>query len=235
MSNFASRVIQSRTDKGWSPEELAEKAGMSLDAIEHIESGKVRIGRNYPQLATALEVDVEWLATGREINSSSTFKAFAHTKDKKFPPPNSLGERLNSALANRGIGQTELARSLGINPSTISQLIAGRNNNSRKIDAIAQALGVSARWLRTGKEDEDPVTLEKKAIKQRLLDAIECLPIEQLEHVASIVEALGQAQKTEPVKIKPDEISQRHPLLQSNNTVVKRRKPPEQGRIKKAS
>jgi transcriptional regulator with XRE-family HTH domain len=139
------------------------------------------------------------------------------------------------ALTHRGMGPVKLASSLNMHQSTISQLIAGRNSNSRRIDEIAKALGVSTRWLLTGKEDEAPAAFEKNALKQRFLKAMECLPIEQLEHLVSLAEALGQAHKTESVKTASHEAFQKSPLLQSENAAEKRRHRPVQSCVKKAS
>lgn len=234
MSNFAFRVIKARTDKGWSQEDLAKQSGMSVDAIEYIESGQARFGRKYPQLADALGVSLDWLATGQEKNSSSAFVASASVKGKEPPSADSVSARLRMALTNKGWLQADLVKNLGINQSTLSHLERGRNASSRRIDDIAKALGVSKIWLLTGKEDGASITPEN-AIKQRLLNAIERLPIEQLEHLVSIAEALGRVQKNESIKTESLETFQKHPLLQSDNAVVKRRKPPAQGRIKKAS
>jgi transcriptional regulator with XRE-family HTH domain len=235
MSNFASRVIQMREAKGWKPEELAEKAGMSLEAIEYIESGRVGIGRRYPELAAVLGVSVEWLATGKEIDVQSMTEASVAAKGKELPSTNSLASRLIKTLTDKGIKPVELASRLNMNPSNISQLIRGRSTRSRRIDDIARELGVSTRWLETGKEDEASVAFEKRAIEQRLLNAIKPLPIAQIEHLVGIAEGLAQAQKIERVKITYDEVLPAHPLLQSGNAAVKERRPTIRQSIKKAS
>ncbi len=233
MSNFASRVIEARTDKGWSSEELAEKAGMDPKAIENIESGRILLGRKYPQLAAALGVSLEWLSSGQEINPLSTSKASAPTKEKKLPPANSVGGRLIAALTTSGMKVGELADLLEMNPSTLSQLIRGRNHSSRRIGDIAEALDVSKRWLLTGKEDEALTTLEKNPLKQQLLNVIAAFSTEQMKQLIDIAKVLGQSKVTESAKAKTYEDFQKHPLLQSDNAVVKKRKPP--ARTKKAS
>lgn len=59
-------------------------------------------------------------------------------------------ERLAQAIAIRGSTQTALARAIGVDRSTISQLLkdtGARLPNAQVVGACAQALGVSADWL----------------------------------------------------------------------------------------
>ena len=58
--------------------------------------------------------------------------------------------RLLQGLAERGLSQSELARSVGVDRSTISQLLRGagaRLPNAQIVAECAVALGVSADWL----------------------------------------------------------------------------------------
>ena len=59
-------------------------------------------------------------------------------------------ERLNRALRESGVSQSALARSTGVDRSTISQLLTddgARLPNAHVVGACASALGVSADWL----------------------------------------------------------------------------------------
>ncbi|ASP19111.1 helix-turn-helix protein [Antarctobacter heliothermus] len=61
-----------------------------------------------------------------------------------------LRTRLSEAMAKAGSNQTALARAVGVDRSTISQLLkdsGARLPNAHLIGACAQALGVSADWL----------------------------------------------------------------------------------------
>lgn len=58
--------------------------------------------------------------------------------------------RLNKGLQNSGLSQSALARQIGVDRSTISQLLTGegaRLPNAHVVGACASALGVSADWL----------------------------------------------------------------------------------------
>ena len=58
--------------------------------------------------------------------------------------------RLLQGLAERGLSQSELTRSVGVDRSTISQLLGGagaRLPNAQIVAECAAALGVSADWL----------------------------------------------------------------------------------------
>jgi transcriptional regulator with XRE-family HTH domain len=58
--------------------------------------------------------------------------------------------RLNQAMERQGLSQSALARTIGVDRSTISQLLAGtgaRLPNAQVVGECAAALGVSADWL----------------------------------------------------------------------------------------
>ena len=59
-------------------------------------------------------------------------------------------QRLNKALRDSGLSQSALARAVGVDRSTISQLLTdegARLPNAHVVGACAGALGVSADWL----------------------------------------------------------------------------------------
>lgn len=59
-------------------------------------------------------------------------------------------QRLNRALRDSGLSQSALARAVGVDRSTISQLLTdegARLPNAHVVGACAGALGVSADWL----------------------------------------------------------------------------------------
>lgn len=63
---------------------------------------------------------------------------------------NAFRDRLARAMARREMTQSELARRIGVDRSTISQLLTdggARLPNAHVVGACAQALGVSADWL----------------------------------------------------------------------------------------
>lgn len=68
-----------------------------------------------------------------------------------------IGERLRKAREARGWSQSALARRAGLTPGHINQIESGHraNPNSETIEALVQALGVSADWL-LGREEGEP-------------------------------------------------------------------------------
>ena len=60
------RVESARVSLGWKQHELAEKMGVSQQAIQKIEDGRTKMPRDINKLATILDVSVEWLITGNQ-------------------------------------------------------------------------------------------------------------------------------------------------------------------------
>lgn len=65
--SLSNRILRARRLKGWSQTELAKKLGVSRSAVGHWErpNGSVPSSERLAALAVALEVGLEWLATGR--------------------------------------------------------------------------------------------------------------------------------------------------------------------------
>ena len=58
--------------------------------------------------------------------------------------------RLNQALTERGLSQSALARTVGVDRSTVSQILSGKDTrlpNAQVVAECASALGVSGDWL----------------------------------------------------------------------------------------
>lgn len=64
-----------------------------------------------------------------------------------------IGRRMKETRLRLGVSQGELSRRAGVTQSLISQIERGENRSTTYISAIAQALGVSADWLATGRGD----------------------------------------------------------------------------------
>lgn len=63
---------------------------------------------------------------------------------------NSIGDRVKWARNERKMTQAQLARTAGVSTSTIGNLESGLREKPRELNAIAQALRASARWLEAG-------------------------------------------------------------------------------------
>ncbi|MEJ1414262.1 MAG: LexA family transcriptional regulator [Candidatus Sedimenticola sp. (ex Thyasira tokunagai)] len=64
MKTLAQRIKEKREEKGMSQDALAEEAGVSQPLIHKLESGKALETRKLTQIASALNVSPQWLATG---------------------------------------------------------------------------------------------------------------------------------------------------------------------------
>lgn len=70
MSKLAQRLKEEREKKGWSQQELAEKAGIRQSFIGALESKNQQSSGWLPEIAHALGVDAYWLKTGKGQRSS---------------------------------------------------------------------------------------------------------------------------------------------------------------------
>jgi len=63
-----------------------------------------------------------------------------------------LGERIRYMRSVLGISQSELAKKANISQPVISGLESGKGQTSGHTPSIADALGVNAYWLETGRD-----------------------------------------------------------------------------------
>lgn len=73
MQTFRDRVKEMRLALGLSQEELAERAGMSQQAINKLEE-RGKSSKYIVELATALNVSPEWLKTGKDTPSQKNIR-----------------------------------------------------------------------------------------------------------------------------------------------------------------
>src|SRR5262245_20882249 len=63
-----------------------------------------------------------------------------------------IGERISQEIAaSPGKSLTGCAAYAGLSKSTLSELVSGRSKSSTKLHLIAEYLGVTSRWLETGR------------------------------------------------------------------------------------
>ncbi|WP_447871175.1 LexA family protein [Serratia fonticola] len=67
--NLADRVKSKRLELGLTQSQLAEKAGTTQQGIVSVESGRTGRPRYLPELAKALDCDIDWLLTGSSSNN----------------------------------------------------------------------------------------------------------------------------------------------------------------------
>ena len=71
MKTFQERLKEARTKKGLSQGQLAKACGVSQGTIANLESGYRKQPRSIIEIARALGVDAEWLATGKLASYAS--------------------------------------------------------------------------------------------------------------------------------------------------------------------
>ncbi|MDR5800600.1 S24 family peptidase [Caballeronia sp. LZ001] len=69
-----------------------------------------------------------------------------------------LADRLRSCRDDLGLSQTELAKRAGVSQSTVANIEGGRNQGSKHLIDIAEALNVRVEWLNSGKGAKEPTT-----------------------------------------------------------------------------
>jgi SOS-response transcriptional repressor LexA len=73
--------------------------------------------------------------------------------------PNTIGERIQRELdADPDKSAAEAAKYAGLGKSTLTELIKGRSKSSTKLHLIAEYLGVTPKWLETGKGPKHPIS-----------------------------------------------------------------------------
>jgi len=85
------------------------------------------------------------------------------------PTMKTLGERLKSALKDRGISESRLAEMVGASQQAINFIANGTTKNPRNLGKIANALGINEAWLRYGSQsgDNEPEEMTRpRAIRQ---------------------------------------------------------------------
>ena len=91
-------------------------------------------------------------------------------------------QRLNAAMAQKGLSQSALSRRIGVDRSTVSQLLSGagaRLPNAQVVGECASALGVSADWL-LSLSDRPESAADLMAISLSLTEAPRALVDEQI-------------------------------------------------------
>ena len=99
-------------------------------------------------------------ARSRLMTSITSWVDMDHSEHGMHAPSmdeESLGDRIRRLREDRGIQQVDLAEAAGVRPHTMWRYEAGQSRpGADKLDKIAEALGVTARYLLRGTEPESP-------------------------------------------------------------------------------
>lgn len=81
------RILERRTELGLSQAQLADKAGVSQVTIQHLESGRNSSSKKLLEIARALGVTAEWLASGQagEHKPSNVHRLREHPESFRYP------------------------------------------------------------------------------------------------------------------------------------------------------
>lgn len=112
-----------------------------------------------------------------------------------------LAKRLTAIMEIRGLSQVQLAnlastKDVRVSQQVIQHLASGRNLHSKYTPAIAEALGVSLKWLMSG-EGEWTISDEE------LMDRIGRLRGEQRARALSILQGDGAPPRSAPAQNRP--------------------------------
>ena len=80
MTTLGQRLKQARKNKKFSQKVLAERVGIKQQAVQRIERGDVKNTCYIVELAHALEVSPDWLATGKEWQPPITYASELQTR-----------------------------------------------------------------------------------------------------------------------------------------------------------
>jgi SOS-response transcriptional repressor LexA len=81
------RLHSKRQALGLSQQQLADKAGVSQVTIQHLESGRNSSSKKLLEIAKALGVTAEWLASGTESHGRASNVAPAHNPEMTYRYP----------------------------------------------------------------------------------------------------------------------------------------------------
>ncbi|MBF0385946.1 MAG: helix-turn-helix domain-containing protein, partial [Candidatus Omnitrophica bacterium] len=153
------RIKEVRLKQGFSVIDLAEKLGVSRQAISFWESGKsVPAPGNLIQLAAVLKTDVSVLYTGKPLAEALQ--------------EGSLGQRIKILRMVRGLTQNDLAQKIGVSgPSLISLWEQGkRKPSAHHLEELERVLGIAVSLNYTSEPlDEAAIeALKKASLGQRI-------------------------------------------------------------------
>ena len=175
MAGDPTRLVYLRIKNHLTQKELAGRIGLTAACITSIErGGRVFNKDTFYKVCSELRVDPSWLdgtlpldpivyITAKEVDSY-----FADADD------NGVGNRIRISRLKLGWSSTELAEKIGMKVQCISSYETGSVFPPGKVLArLADALGVSVAWLRTGEDDNQayPITRDVLEFLQENLEA----------------------------------------------------------------
>jgi len=161
------RLVYLRLMNHLSQKELADRIGLSAASITYIERG-VRVFNKdtFYKVCSELRVDPSWLDGTLPLDPIVYISAKAVDSYFEAAEDNGVGNRIRISRLKLGWSSTELAEKIGLKVQCISSYETGSVFPPGKVLArLANALGVSVAWLRTGEDDTQAYPITKDVLK----------------------------------------------------------------------
>lgn len=108
-----------------------------------------------------------------------------------LPKALAVGKRIAEARNKVGLSQAALAGKVGVTLGAIGQYEIGRNlPRLKRLEAIAEVLGVTTGWLLTGDEPDEQVRAQT-ANEAEALRIVRDLPEDQQETALAVLKAMA--------------------------------------------
>lgn len=91
-----------------------------------------------------------------------------------------IGERIAARLRGTGLTQSELARRVGVNQSTINGLVKGDQRSSSHLHRIARELGTSIAYLE-GETDDPSIDAVARPSQEEVAGQLDLVGIDQID------------------------------------------------------
>ena len=105
-----------------------------------------------------------------------------------------VGMRLQTAMQRARLGQSELARRLGVTPGAINQIATGRTRKSRLLPEIAVELGTTLAYLTGSTDDPGKASADAHDLtsdENRLLNIYRGLPQKDQAALKRLIERMA--------------------------------------------
>lgn len=111
-----------------------------------------------------------------------------------------MRERVVYLRDKLGLSDTQLAKAIGVQQSTIFSLTSGRTETFRKINKLAEALGTTSQWLLTGQETPKDVPAKYSEVIAKLIIDATINGKKPSEEVGKAMQAWLNASITDDIK-----------------------------------
>ncbi|RKS87299.1 SOS-response transcriptional repressor LexA [Orbus hercynius] len=143
MSTFTERFNEAFKKSGLSQHQLADLVKVSQPAIKKLVSGETKSFRKIAELSKALNVDINWLSTGKSDTKSQDRNKL------------NLAQRIKLRREKLELTQEQLSQKIGSTKELYEQIENGAANPSKYLYEISVALECDMAWLLSGKNDSN--------------------------------------------------------------------------------